>query len=110
VLFLVKYVGDGDPNECMVQGMLLHMIYGIIAGSVFAALTLALGFVSVATVGSALLWGLVYGFVLFLSAAMFWMNVVLGMNSEMKMAGMFLFFHLVYGTVLGAWVGLGILG
>jgi hypothetical protein len=38
------------------------------------------------------------------------MNIVLGMSPEMKMAGMFLLFHLVYGAVLGAWAGYGILG
>jgi hypothetical protein len=52
----------------------------------------------------------VYGFVLFIGAAVFWMNVVLGMRPEMKMAGMLLFFHLVYGAVLGAWIGYGTLG
>jgi hypothetical protein len=94
----------------MIQGMILHMIYGIIAGGVFAALVSVLGFVSVASIGSAVLWGLVYGVVLFLGAAVFWMNIVLGMSPEMKMAGMFLLFHLVYGAVLGAWAGYGILG
>lgn len=104
-----KYVGDGTPQEYMMQGMILHMLYGIIAGGVFAVLVPLFGFVSVATVGSAVLWGLVYGFILFLGGVMFWMNLVLGMEPEMKMAGMFLFFHLVYGLVLGAWFGFGIL-
>lgn len=51
-----------------------------------------------------------YGVVLFIGAAVFWMNVVLGMSADVTAAGMFLFFHLVYGAVLGAWVGYGILG
>lgn len=109
-LFWSKYVGDGDPDGYMMQGMVLHMLYGIVAGGVFAILATALGFVSVATIGSALLWGLAYGVALFVGAAMFWMNLVLDMDPEPKMAGMFLFFHLVYGAVLGAWVGFGILG
>jgi len=109
-LFWSKYVGDGEPEEYMMPGMVLHMLYGVIAGGVFALVVPALGFVSVATLGSALLWGLVYGFVLFLGAAVFWMNVVLGLDPEPKMVGMFLFFHLVYGAVLGGWVGYGILG
>lgn len=109
-LFWSKYVGGGDPDEYVMQGMVLHMIYGVVAGGIFAVIVPLLGFVSVATVGSALLWGLVYGFVLFLGAAVFWMNVVLGMSPEMKMAGTFLFFHLVYGAVLGGWLGAGILG
>lgn len=36
--------------------------------------------------------------------------MVLGMDPEMKMAAMFLLFHLIYGAVLGARVGYGILG
>lgn len=109
-LFWSKYVGGESPDQYMMQGMVLHFIYGIIAGGVFAAVVPILGFVSVATVGAALLWGLLYGIVLFMIAAAFWMMMILGMSPEMKMAGMFLFFHLVYGLVLGAWVGTGILG
>lgn len=109
-LFWSKYVGDGDPDQYMMQGMVLHFIYGIIAGGVFAIVASVLGFVSVATVGAAVLWGLAYGVVLFMFAAAFWMMMVLGMSPDMKMAGMFLVFHLVYGLVLGAWVGYGILG
>lgn len=109
-LFWSKYVGDGDPDQYMMQGMILHLLYGTIAGGVFAIVAATLGFVSVVTLGSAILWGLVYGFVLFVGAAMFWMNIVLGLDADMKMAGMFLFFHLVYGAVLGAWMGYGILG
>ena len=109
-LFWSKYVGDGDPSDYMMQGMVLHLLYGTIAGGVFAAIVPLLGFVSVATVGSAVLWGLGYGIVLFVGAAIFWMNIVLGMEPEMKVAGMFLFFHLIYGGILGAWLGLGILG
>ena len=109
-LFWSEYVGEGPPEEYVMPGMILHTLYGTVAGGVFVVLVPLLGFASVATIGSAVLWGLVYGFVLFLGAAMFWMNVVLGLEPEMRMAGMFLLFHLVYGVVLGAWVGYGILG
>lgn len=108
-LFWSKYVGDGTPDQYMMQGMILHLLYGTVAGAVFAVLATALGFISVATLGSALLWGLVYGFVLFAGAAMFWMNIVLGLDADRKMVGMFLFFHLVYGAVLGVWLGYGVL-
>ncbi|MFB6137931.1 MAG: hypothetical protein ABEJ42_06270 [Halobacteriaceae archaeon] len=93
----------------MMQGMVLHLLYGIVAGGVFAAAIPALGFLSVASIGPAVLWGLVYGVVLFVGAAVFWMNLVLGLSPEPKMVGMFLFFHLVYGAVLGAWLGAGVL-
>lgn len=108
-LFWSKYVGDGSPEDYMMQGMALHLLYGVIAGGVFVLLVPVAG-LSVATLGSALLWGLVWGVVLFVAGAAFWMMMVLGIQPEMKMAGMFLLFHLIYGAVLGAWVGYGILG
>jgi hypothetical protein len=36
------------------------------------------------------------------------MNVVLDLDAEPRMVGMFLIFHLVYGGVLGAVLGVGI--
>lgn len=109
-VFWSKYLGNGTPDDYMMPGIVLHLIYGTIAGAVFAAVIPLLGFASVATIGSALLWGLVYGVLLFIGFAVFWMKLVLGMSPEMKAAGMALVFHLVYGVVLGGWVGYGILG
>lgn len=108
-LFLSKYVGDGSPEEYTMPGMALHMSYGIIAGGVFAVGIAILG-VSVASLGNGLLWGLAYGVLLFFGAAVFWMNIVLGLDADRKMVGMFLLFHLVYGAVLGTWTGLDIIG
>lgn len=103
-----KYVGDGPPEEYQMQGMILHLLYGIIAGAVFVVLAVALG-LGIASLGGAILWGLAYGVVLFVVGAGFWLNVVLGMDADAKMAGMFLFLHLVYGGVLGAWVAFDVL-
>lgn len=108
--FWSKYVGDGGPGEYVTEGMVLHAIYGVVAGGVFAGIVPVVGFASVAAIGPALLWGLVYGVVLFVGGAVFWMNVVLGLDADAKSVGTFLFFHLVYGAVLGAWLGYGILG
>lgn len=47
-----KYVGDSDPDQYMMQGMALHLIYGTVAGGVFAGLVSALG-LSVATLAGA---------------------------------------------------------
>jgi hypothetical protein len=106
-LFWSQYVGDGPPSDYMPQGMALHMIYGIVAGAVFALVVPMLGLGLSGTVGLTAL-GLAYGFVLFVGAAVFWMNVVLDIDAEPAMVGMFLFFHLVYGAVLGAWISLGL--
>lgn len=109
-LFWAKYVGDGEPTDFMMQGMILHLVYGTVAGGVFAAAVPLIGFVSVVSVTSAIVWGLVYGIVLFVGAAVFWMKLVLGMSPEPRAVGAFLVSHLVYGAVLGVWIGYGILG
>jgi len=107
-LFWSKYVGDGEPDEYMMQGMVLHMLYGIIAGLVFVVVVPLIG-ISIGSMTTAVLFGLAYGFVLFLGAAVFWMNVVLDLDPEMPMVAMFLLFHLIYGVVLGVWLQLGVL-
>ena len=107
-LFWSKYVGDGPPEEYVMQGMALHMLYGLGAGVALAALLPAAGFGTV-TLVTALGVGVGYGILLFVVAAAFWMNVVLALDPEPKAVGAFLFFHLVYGAVLGAWLGAGVL-
>jgi hypothetical protein len=107
-LFWSKYVGDGEPAEYIMQGMVLHMLYGIIAGLVFVVVVPLIG-ISIGSMTTAVLFGLAYGFVLFLGAAVFWMNVVLDIDAEMPMVAMFLLFHLIYGGVLGVWLQLGVL-
>ena len=108
-LFWLKYIGEGEPSAFVMQGMVLHLIYGIAAGRIIALFMPLIGFVSVSTIFSAIAWGLIYGIVLFIGAAVFWMKIILGIDTDMKMAGLFLFFHLVYGAILGAWIGLDIL-
>ena len=97
-----KYVGDEGPESYMKQGMALHMLYGIGAGGAFAigvtALGLAAGSVGLAT---SLLWAVLFGLALTVVGAIFWMRIVLAMEPEPKMVGLFAFFHLVYGVVLG---------
>jgi len=101
-----KYVGDGPPGDYMPQGMVLHMLYGIGAG---AALAVAIPFLGVTiTLPVAVGLGLGYGVVLTVVGAVLWMKVVLAMDPEPTMVGLFLFFHLVYGGVLGAWLSLGL--
>jgi hypothetical protein len=108
-LFLAEFVGDGDPEAFAMPGILLHMGYGVVAGAVFALAVPLLGVASVASATGGALWGLAYGVVLFVAAAAFWMNLVLGMDPERKQVGAFLLFHLIYGLGLGGWVGVGVL-
>lgn len=107
-IFWAKYIGDGDPKEYLPQGMVLHLIYGISAGGAFAVGVPLIDFVDVESLEMAVFWGLAYGVILFVVAAILWMKVVLQIEPEKKMVGLFLLFHLIYGLVLGGWIGLEI--
>jgi hypothetical protein len=100
-----KYVGDGPPEDYMPQGMALHVLYGVGAGAALAVAVPLLG-VSL-SLPLAVGLGLGYGVVLTVVGAVLWMKIVLAMDPEPRMVGLFLFFHLVYGGVLGAWLSLG---
>lgn len=101
-----KYVGGGDPDDYMPQGMGMHLLYGTVAGAIFVVVFSVINIgVPVGSLVGGLGWGLVWGIVLFVVSMVFWMNVVLDMDPQPKQAGTFLLFHLVYGVVLGAWVG-----
>lgn len=109
-VFWSKYVGDGPPGAYMLPGMVLHLFYGTVAGGVFAG---AVGLIDVLTMSpltAAIAWGLGYGVFLFIGAAVFWMRIVLALDADIRAASLFLGFHLVYGGVLGAWLGLNLLG
>lgn len=107
-MFWAKYVGDGEPDDYVMQGMVLHLLYGIVAGVVFVV-GVPLAGLSIGSITTAVLYGLAYGFVLFVVGAVFWMNVVLDVDAELPMVAAFLLFHLIYGGVLGGWLELGIL-
>ena len=100
-----KYVGTDPPDAYRLQGMVLHLLYGVAAGGVFALGLPVLG-LSPGSLVAGLVWGLVYGVILFVVAAVLWMRIVLGLEAEMSQIARFLVFHLAYGAVLGAWVGL----
>ena len=97
-----QYVGDAGPDAYMMQGMILHFLYGIGAGAVFTAggdvLNLSFGADEMALT---LVAAVVYGLVLMVVGAVFWMKIVLAMDPDRQTAMQFGLFHLVYGIVLG---------
>jgi hypothetical protein len=104
---LVAKFSGGDSEDHAMPGMMLHMIYGIVAGAVFAvgAPLLGLGFGSLmVAVGL----GLVYGIILMIGGMVVWMRMVIGMEPDRGMIMMFGTVHVVYGVVLGAFLGAGI--
>lgn len=105
-LFWSKYVQEGDPSDYMPQGLSLHLIYGVTAAAVFA-LALPPAGAELISMQWALIYGFGYGVILFVIGSIFWRNFVLDIDSEPKQVGYFLLFHLIYGGVLGAFVGYG---
>jgi len=106
---LVAKFAGGDPGDHAMPGMALHVLYGILAGAVFAVGVPLVG-PSLGSIGVAAGLGLVYGIVLMVGGMAFWMRVVIGMEADRDTMVMFGTVHVVYGVVLGAFVGANLLG
>jgi hypothetical protein len=106
---LVAKFAGGEPEDYAMSGMVVHMLYGIIAGVVFALGVPALGIIDLGSIGLAVAAGLVYGLVLMIGGMVFWMRMIIGMEPDGNMMRTFGTVHVVYGLVLGAFIGTGIL-
>lgn len=105
---LVAKFAGGTPEEQKKPGMLLHMLYGAIAGAVFAVGVPLVG-LSLDSIGVATGLGFVYGVVLMIGGMVFWLRLVIGVEPDKDMMKVFGIVHVVYGVVLGALLGTGIL-
>ncbi len=106
---LVAKFAGGDPEAHAMPGMALHVIYGVAAGAVFAVGVplLGLGLDSIPVAAGL---GLVYGLVLMIGGMVFWMRTIIGMEPDRSMMTMFGTVHVIYGVVLGAFIGAGVVG
>ena len=105
---LVAKFAGGDPDDYAMPGMALHMLYGITAGVVFAVGVPLLGLeLASVAVGAGL--GLGYGIVLMIGGMAFWLRTVIGIEPDRDMLTTFGTVHVVYGVVLGTFLGAGIL-
>ncbi|MCU4718110.1 hypothetical protein [Halapricum hydrolyticum] len=105
---LVAKFAGGEPEDYAMPGMVLHFVYGIGAGAVFAVGVPLIG-LSLDSIAVAVGLGLVYGIVLMIGGMMFWMRMIIGMEPDKGMMMMFGTVHVIYGVVLGAFLGAGIL-
>ncbi|WP_435186501.1 hypothetical protein [Halobellus sp. EA9] len=105
---LVAKFSDGNAEDYAMPGMALHFVYGIVAGAVFVVGVPLLG-LSLGSIAVAVGLGIVYGIVLMIGGMMFWMRTIIGMEPDRDMMVMFGMVHVVYGVVLGAFLGTGIL-
>lgn len=106
---LVAKIAGGEPADHAMPGMVLHLLYGILAGAVFAVSVPLVG-PTLDSVPVAAGLGLGYGLVLMIGGMMFWMGTVIGMEPDRGMMMTFGTVHVVYGVILGAFVGAGLLG
>jgi len=104
---LVAKFAGGDPEDYAMPGMALHVMYGIGAGAVFAIGVPLLG-LDFGSIAVAVGLGLVYGIVLMVGGMMFWMRTIIGMEPDQSTMMMFGTVHVIYGIVLGAFLGAGI--
>lgn len=105
---LVAKVTGGAPEAHARAGMVLHLLYGVLAGVVFAVGVPLLG-LEFGSLPTAIALGFVYGLVLMIGGMVFWMRFVIGMEPDRDMIVMFGVVHAVYGVVLGAFIGAGII-
>ncbi|MFB6235119.1 MAG: hypothetical protein ABEH81_09905 [Halopenitus sp.] len=105
---LVAKFAGGTPEEHKKPGMLLHMLYGSVAGAVFAVGVPLVG-LSLGTIGVTIGLGFVYGVVLMIGGMVFWLRLVIGVEPDKDMMKVFGIVHVVYGVVLGALLGTGLL-
>ncbi|MFT4957050.1 MAG: hypothetical protein ACI9EZ_000358 [Halobacteriales archaeon] len=105
---LVSKFAGGDPDDYAIPGMVLHLLYGVVAGGVFAVGVPVIG-LDLGSIGVAVGLGLVYGIVLMIGGMVFWMRTVIGMEPDRDVMMTFGTVHVVYGVVLGAFLGAGIL-
>ncbi|MFC4247830.1 hypothetical protein ACFOZ7_12840 [Natribaculum luteum] len=106
---LVSKFAGGDPEEYAMPGMALHVIYGIVAGAVFAVGVPLIGLNLDSIVGAVGL-GLAYGIVLMIGGMVVWMRTIIGIEPDRDMLMTFGTVHVVYGVVLGAFLGAGLFG
>lgn len=105
---LVATFAGGEPEDYAMPGMVSHFLYGTLAGAVFAVGVPLIG-LSLGPIGVATGLGLVYGIILMIGGMVFWMRMVIGMEPDREMLMLFGTVHIIYGVVLGAFLGAGIL-
>lgn len=104
--FWARYVGGGDSDQYTVQGIVLHLLYGAVAGGVFGVIVPESG--TDPTVERELrdvAWGLGYAIALSAFGSRVMLGRVLGMDLEADEALVFHLGHVVYGLTLGTWLG-----
>lgn len=106
--FWAKYVGGGEAESYPGMGLLLHFLYGGVAGGLFGA---GIGLLDVGnerergiiTIGCSL----VYGLLLSVFGTRVLFRYLLDEDLETDEAVIFHVGHVIYGLTLGTWISFG---
>jgi len=104
--FWSRYVTGGRPEDSVLPGLVLHVLYGMAGGGVFGALVgghLDGRDADRERVGSAL--GVTYGLLLSTFGTVVVLDRLLDMDMDADERFVFHLSHLVYGLTLGVWLG-----
>lgn len=104
--FWAQYIRGGDPEDYPVMGVVLHLLYGTIAGIVFGVLFAGqTAERPIEPEQRGLVWGTIYGLALSAFGSQIMLKEMLEVQLEADELTLFHAGHAVYGLALGAWVG-----
>lgn len=105
-LFWSKFVAGGDPNDHPIPGLVLHLLYGTVAGAAFGATAPERHAREVTESELAgLFWGTLYGLALSAVGERVLLNELLDLTLDSDERLVFHVGHLIYGLTLGTWLG-----
>ena len=104
--FYAKFVGSGPAEDYPIEGLVLHLIYGMAGGGLYGALPIVDGSGSEAdNERRATLAGAAYGLALSVFGDRLILRGVLGMDPKRDERFIFHVGHVIYGLALGALFG-----
>lgn len=104
--FWALYVGGGEAEQYLFEGLFLHFLYGVFAGGLFGSFFSTLDArMTFDREPFALVSGLLYGLVLSVVGTRIIFRYVLGRELEDDERLVFHVGHIIYGLTLGSWFG-----
>lgn len=103
--FWATYVGSGEPEDYTVTALLLHLLYGVMSGVVFALVTPGSEDAEEVAESKGAILGTIYGIALSVFGMRAILGGLLGTDPDSDERLVFHISHVVYGLTLGTWVG-----
>lgn len=104
--FWARYLGGGEAEQYFLEGLVLHFLYGGVAGGVLGFLLANINpRTSLDRELTSLFAGLVYGLFLSVFGTRVLFRYVLERDLDPEQALVFHVGHVIYGLTLGTWIG-----